>query len=393
MTHLRTALFATNEVRRGLGAMLLVSLALVLIGARSNPARAEPAAARPAALATKNVILITVDGLRADELFRGVDPLLLANKDASGIESEAAIRERYWRSTPHARRRALLPFFWSFLAPQGAVFGNRELGSQALLRNPLRFSFPGYAELLTGRPQPDVTSNDRVRIRVPTILDYVADRIGANGVASFASWDVFDYIVTSREEGILSNAGYERLEPAYCDPEMARLNEIQFTMMTPWDTVRHDTVTAGLALGYIRRYQPRFLYLALGETDDWAHQRRYDRVLLAAKIFDDTLRDLWTLLQSLDAYRDQTTLIITTDHGRGRTGADWTDHGERVDGAEDIWIAVIGPDTPDIGEAKRAPTVYLSSVAATVLELLGFRAGEYHPDAASALPAFIDRRQ
>ena len=32
-------------------------------------------------------------------------------------------------------------------------------------------------------------------------------------------------------------------------------------------------------MAHLRRAQPRVLYLALGETDDWAHDGRYDRVL------------------------------------------------------------------------------------------------------------------
>ena len=139
-------------------------------------------------------------------------------------------------------------------------------------------------------------------------------------------------------------------------------------------------------MGYLKQYHPRFLYVALGETDDWAHDRRYDRVIAAVRLFDDFLEALWSILQSMDQYRDRTTLVITTDHGRGLTADDWTDHGEKVKGAEEIWIAVIGPDTPDRGEVGPAPTVYLSNVAATLLYYLGLDPAAYSSQADAALP-------
>ena len=89
------------------------------------------------------------------------------------------------------------------------------------------------------------------------------------------------------------------------------------------------------------------------------------------RLDDEYMRILWETLQSLDGYRDRTTLIVTTDHGRGRTPKDWVDHGEGIAGSEEIWIAIIGPDTPDRGLSGPAPTVHQADVAATMLELLG----------------------
>jgi hypothetical protein len=85
------------------------------------------------------------------------------------------------------------------------------------------------------------------------------------------------------------------------------------------------------------------MYLALGETDDWAHDRRYDRVLETYARTDAYLKELWTWLQSDPEYRGQTHLLITTDHGRGHTAADWRDHGAKVEGAQDTWIAIATP--------------------------------------------------
>ena len=47
-------------------------------------------------------------------------------------------------------------------------------------------------------------------------------------------------------------------------------------------------------------------------------------------------------------------MVITTGHGRS-WGAEWTDRGERVNGAEFIWTTVIGPVTPARGVRAPAP--------------------------------------
>ena len=59
------------------------------------------------------------------------------------------------------------------------------------------------------------------------------------------------------------------------------------------------------------------LYIAFDETDDWAHDGRYDPVLDAYARIDDYLRELWTWLQSQPDYKGRTHLLVTTDHGRG----------------------------------------------------------------------------
>jgi len=155
-------------------------------------------------------------------------------------------------------------------------------------------------------------------------------------------------------------------------PTTFRPNELLAETTPAADGVRHDSFTFLAALEYLRRAQPRVLYISLGETDDWAHAGRYDLYLHSARRVDRYLRRLWDALQSLPAYRDKTSLVITTDHGRGdAAGQAWKGHGAKVPGAENIWIAVLGPDTPPRGERSAAADVTQSQVAATVAALLG----------------------
>jgi arylsulfatase A-like enzyme len=89
----------------------------------------------------------------------------------------------------------------------------------------------------------------------------------------------------------------------------------------------------------------------------------------------------------MDAYRGHTTLVMTTDHGRGRTPRDWVEHGTKTTGSEEIWIAVIGPDAPRIGEATETATVHQSDVAATILKLLGLDSKDWNTAAGPPIRA------
>jgi hypothetical protein len=87
----------------------------------------------------------------------------------------------------------------------------------------------------------------------------------------------------------------------------------------------------------------------------------------------------------LPQYTNNTALIVTTDHGRGATTKDWTDHGREVPAAERTWIALIGPGVPPSG-IRRDVSVTSSQIAATVAALVGEDFRSASPHVAAALP-------
>ena len=340
-------------------------------------------------LKTEYVVLVTIDGLRNEELFGGADPKLLNNSKRSGAKDQAKLKERYWRKTARERRETLLPFFWGTLAKQGVVLGNRELKSFVDVSNPHHFSYPGYAEIMTGQPQETITSNKAVRSPHETVLEYVRRKLDlpVEKVAAICSWSVFNAITARVDGSIFCNAGFEAVPSKYLTQVMRSASEAQFRLTTPWDTVRQDRSTFSIANEYLKSQQPKFFYVALAETDDWGHERRYDRVLQAAHYFDESLRALWATLQGSDRYRGKTSLVILTDHGRGHTVDNWVSHNSKIPGSAEIWIAVIGPDTPDRGEENSAGTYSQSQVAATILRFYGLDHRDFNPGSARPIGA------
>ena len=321
---------------------------------------------------TENVILITLDGLRWQELFSGaVDSLLY---DKAFTHDTARLSSLFWNPSPEIRRKKLMPFFWETIAAQGQIYGNRWKGNQVNCTNQMWFSYPGYNEILTGYPDDQhINSNDKIPNPNVTVLEALNSKADFHDqVAAFGSWDVFPYIINEERSGVPVNAGFDSAEgwDLTCREEM--LNTLQKDITGPWQGVRLDGFTHHYAVEYLKKYQPRLLYIAYGETDDFAHDGRYDFYLQAANNTDRLIGELWTMIQSHPAYRNKTTLIITTDHGRGHTPKDtWKHHGIRIPDADEIWYAVLGPDTPPTGEQIGGKPMYQYQIAPTVARFLG----------------------
>jgi hypothetical protein len=332
---------------------------------------------------TDRVVLITLDGVRTQEIFGGLDVDVLRAQLKEASLEDSTVYGQFWAETPAARRQKLMPFFWTTLmTSHGSIGGNRARGSVVELANRRRFSYPGYAEILTGAARDEViTSNDNRRYPFPSVLEFIRDerQLDRAQVAVFASWETFNWIAEHREGALTINAGYEPFETA--DPAVRLLSDVQTEARTPWDTARHDAVTFRLAMAHLAAARPHALYIALDETDDWAHDGRYDRVLQSLHTFDGYLRTLWTWLQAQDDYRDRTALVVTVDHGRGRSPADWSKHGADVPGANEIWVACIGPDWPRRGEWADVPAVTGTQIAATLARALGLDFTADRPDA------------
>ena len=325
----------------------------------------------PARAVTQNVIVVTTDGLRWQEVFRGAEESLLNKKDG-GVEHVDSLRREFWRATPEARREALMPFLWKVVARDGQLFGNADKGSHARVTNGRNFSYPGYNELLTGSPDPRIDSNEKRPNANVSVLEWLNRKPEYRGkVAAVGSWDVFPYILNRERSGLPINAGWEPIAGASLTETQVLLNRLMAQEARVWEDCRHDAFTAQVALERLEHHATRVLYISFGDTDEFAHSGRYDHYLRAARRVDANLEILWNHLQSRPEFRGKTTLIVSTDHGRGDPPRGWRDHGEKTKGSDAIWIAAIGPDTPALGERANTRTLTQGQVAATVATLLG----------------------
>lgn len=246
-----------------------------------------------------------------------------------------------------------MPFLWGTIARQGQIFGNPTRKAPSRITNGLKFSYPGYSEMFCGFADPRVTSNAKKDNPNLSVLEFLNGRPNFRGkVEAVCTWDVFPFIFRVRQSGLPVHAGWVPLKGDPLTDRERTVNDMLEMMPRYWPDNCFDVFTMEAARSAITRRKPRVLFVGLGETDEWGHGRRYDLYLDAANKSDRFLAETWKMLQEIPQYKDKTTLIVTTDHGRGSTRVDWTDHGKGVPGAEMIWMAVLGPDTPARGERE-----------------------------------------
>ena len=231
-------------------------------------AAAAGSAAEPARKA-ENVIVVTLDGFRWQELFDGADESFMDAKQG-GVRDVAGLKAKYLRSTPGERREALMPFFWGTVAKRGQVFGNPVRNARARSTNGLKFSYPGYSELFCGFADPRIVSNAKKPNPNLSVLEFLNGRPGFRGrVEAVCTWDVFPSIFRSAQNGLPVHAGWEPLKGEGLSEREAAVNDAAAMLPRYWPGTAFDALAAGAARAALERRNPRVLYVGLGETDEW----------------------------------------------------------------------------------------------------------------------------
>ncbi|PHS27744.1 MAG: phosphoglyceromutase [Robiginitomaculum sp.] len=378
--------------------MIRIFLAIIILASLSPPSRADQPQKNQSRL-----ILVTIDGLRWQELFRGADPELVSDSKYNHDQEEAL--------TPFLknddRAATLMPFMTNVIGNDGVIIGNRDAGSCARVTNAWWFSYPGYNEILTGKADDNINSNASIDNPNITFLEWLnGQNEFAKSVYAFGSWDAFPAIINANRSHLPVNAGFMPLD-GNPSAELDVLNRLQGEVAHPFDTVRHDAFTHEFSRYTMRTKAPRVLYIAYGETDDFAHEGRYDQVLYSAQRTDKFIRELWTAVQADPQWEGHTTMIITTDHGRGQTPKEaWQHHAsplatqgylkslntypDGIVGSDAVWMAAIGPNiNPSAGKAyTMAHCATSSQVAATALKALGLNWQDFDPTIGKPLDVF-----
>ena len=329
----------------------------------------------------QRLILVTMDGTRWQEVFRGPDPVLVADKRFTHPDMKDAI-EKSWKGGAD-----LMPFLHSLPARGGVLTGNRDAGECMAVTNAMWFSYPGYNEIFTGRADPAITSNDKNPNQNTTFFEWLNRKPGFAGkVRGYGNWDVFPFIINDKRSGVPVNAELGGAYPT-------------------------ETSVMRRAFDALREKGPRVLYIGLGDTDEFAHMGHYEHYLEAINRDDDFIAELWRMVEADPAWRGKTTLIVTTDHGRGSApkgsgGPAWTEHGSaesvRLDpagftipdpagfpGSDQIWLAAIGPGVH--AAAPGSTCLGQNQIAASALTALGEDWRAFDAGAGAPLPFFAGR--
>lgn len=319
----------------------------------------------------QNLVIVTLDGYRWQEFFGGLQYKLV---NSAFCRDADALRRDFGAETPQESRQRIMPFIWEMVAREGLILGNRALGSNHLLNNPYWFSYPGYSELFCGRVDRRINSNGFPRNPNFTLFDALAadERFRGKMVVG-GTWNAFPRIINARRNG---TEYFVDMTPD--SGSGLRSRPLHFrTYIThppaPFKGAGKDTFTFRFALEYLAQFKPRVIHIGFDETDHFAHTGHYDHYIRSAHLQDAYLRYLWDFLQSLPEYRDNTLLLVTTDHGRGNEPLENWRHHNRKNGGREVWLAMMGPGVPAAGEWAQPSETRHDQIASTVAFLMGVR--------------------
>jgi hypothetical protein len=340
--------------------LLLLGCGATLPADRPGAVPTVVTAPRPAVVPTKRVVLVTLDGVRWQDVFYGVDEEL--GKDLA--ESERGTADE------------LLPNLYRRLLPTGVAVGAPGHGAP-FETGGANVSLPGYLEILAGGRPADCTTNECQGAQGPTLLDEVRGALGTRDedVALIGSWEKLERAGTTTDSHVVVSAG--RTGGGHKRTPLERLPAIAPLLRAGegcgpapgTGDYRNDACTAELALAYLEDQAPRFLHVGLGDTDEYAHASDY-RSYLAALRRQDAF--LGRLLDSLEktGRRADTTVLVTADHGRSH-GFD--SHGTSHPESSRVWLfaggGAVAPARTGYAETTKRAT--LTSIAPTVRVLLG----------------------
>jgi hypothetical protein len=316
------------------------------------------------------LFIITLDGMRWQEIFNGADSALL--QDATYTKSIRNSNALYWAPTKEERRKKLMPFFWNVIAQQGELYGNRQFQNKMNVSNPYALSYPGYNELLTGSVDLSIFNNGKSYNKNLSVLEMLnVSATYRNKVAAFTSWDAFPYILNKTKSTVYINSGYEEITGHNLSTTESLINSIQKEVEDQKNT-RYDELTYLACKEYVQKAKPSVVFLSLGGTDEAAHQKKYDEYLQQANNADRMIGELWQFLQTMPEYNGRVTFLITTDHGRGNDQNNWYTHGLMVNGSSQTWMGLLGRSVDAKGEHKNKAQLYLRQVKDLVLNILSY---------------------
>jgi hypothetical protein len=271
-------------------------------------------------------------------------------------------------------------YYGEILSEKGVTFGNQSLGSTAQMTLSgffsRRKSLPSYQAILSGFAQP-CPDNDCPRISVETLPQSLARRLAlpAEKVAVISSWPGLSRAAASNPDGIHLDAGEKRIHENGTE-----------SMVT-----RRDERTAQVALEHLQQYSPVFLFVVFDAADHAAHEGDLALYIEELRQLDGIIVEFFQTLSEMKTQeRERTTVIVTTDHGRGSWGPLWKFH-DVIYNAQDIFIAATGPNTirqPVVTPKSR--TIYHADLRPTVEVLLGLEPTECdHPTCGQAIQELI----
>ena len=189
---------------------------------------------------------------------------------------------------------------------------------------------PGHAALLTGHYQ-NIANNGSELPSYPSLAQLMLQK---RGKAAAHAW-----LVTSKDKLEVFKTC------AHADWQDVHTPSTDCGNSGNGSGYREDSVTYARAIDVMRQQQPDFIFIQFKEPDVAGHANNWQGYLDGIERGDKYAWQIWKFIQSSSFYRNQTTFVITNDHGRHKDGvADgFRSHGDGCSGCRHINLFMAGP--------------------------------------------------
>ena len=220
------------------------------------------------------------------------------------------------------------------------------------------FTVPGHTAIVTGTYQ-RISNSGTALPKEPNIFQYFLKATGKDSSAA--------YVVASKGKlDVLVNTSHKKwhntfVAQTYCGPNGNGLGY-----------GRDDKTFAKVTELVQGTNPPQLMLINLLAVDVYGHANNWEKYLESITKSDQYAAKLWQMIQENPVLRDQTTLMITNDHGRHLDGvrSGFVNHGCRCEGCRHISLLVLGPDTPK-GVVVSAEAEMID-ISTTIAEILHF---------------------
>lgn len=242
---------------------------------------------------TKNVIVLVIDGPRMSETFG----------------------DSTCQYIPHLSKD---------LAPKGVLFTNFRNNGKTNTNS-------GHAAITTGVYQ-NIKNDGTELPKYPSMFQYYLKktRLPKEKTWIIASKGKLNILANARKKGWKNSF----MPSNYCGPG------------GNGDEYVADVFTWEVVMNKMEVDQPSLMLINLLEVDTRGHSSDWSNYLGAIGRTDEYAFRLWEYIQSNEYYKDNTTLIITNDHGRHLDGRKdgFKEHGDGCEGCRQMYMLTLGPD-------------------------------------------------
>ncbi|HEY6438062.1 MAG TPA: sulfatase-like hydrolase/transferase, partial [Ignavibacteriaceae bacterium] len=235
-----------------------------------------------------------------------------------------------------------IPYLYNDLKPLGTVFTNFRIADEGNTS-----TNPGQASILTGTWQ--IIKNDGSEHPTkPTIFEYFRKEFSAKVTDCF--------IVAGKKK--IEALSYSTFV-GYGSDFGASSNCFEGDNNIVYDSL----------ITIMNKDHPKLMLVNFPTTDKYAHDSIWVDYINELRNVDELIYQLWQKIQNDDFYKDNTTLFITSDHGRHKDN--FKDHGDDCDGCEHIMLLCVGRNIPK--GITNSNLHQQTDIAGTIGSLLGFK--------------------